>query len=715
MPKMDGRKPVELWAGAECTLNRVGDRFKDQAALTGHNDRAADIKQFAQLGIRALRYPLLWETFAQCDDAERLWRWHDARLEQLRQLGIRPILGLLHHGSGPGSTDLLASDFSAGLANHAAVSAARYPWIEDWTPINEPLTTARFSALYGHWYPHVQDERAFWQALLNQIDGVRLSMQAIRAINPAARLIQTEDLGHTGSTPPLAGLATFYNQRRWATWDLLIGSFTDGHPLCDHVASLGLESRLTAIAQAPCPPDLIGINHYLTSDRYLDHCIERHPDLAPSGSHYGLLIDTEAVRVDGAHPGLEGAITDCWQRYGLPIALTEIHNGCTREEQMRWLNDACVIATKLRRQGLDVEAVTVWSLLGAFDWNSLLTRDEGHYETGVFDIRDKQLRETAMVPMIRQIAAGQRPDHPVLSAPGWWQKRSASSQSANSPNLVRPLLILGATGTLGQAFAGACRLRNIPYVLTGRAQIDLGCLASIESGLDDIKPWAVINCAGWVRVDDAEEHPSACMNVNFGGSIALARACERRDIHYTCFSSDLVFDGTSSKPYVETDALNPLGIYGVSKAKADMALAALDSRCLIVRTAAFFSPYDAHNFAVHLADRLRSGRGFAAAQDCITSPTYVPDLVRVTLDLVIDDDRGLRHLANDGAVSWAEFGAALADRLNLPIGLIEPRSAAEMGWAARRPTYAPLQSNRGQLLPSLDTAIANFAAHRRHA
>jgi dTDP-4-dehydrorhamnose reductase len=66
--------------------------------------------------------------------------------------------------------------------------------VEDWTPVNEPLTTARFSALYGHWHPHVADEPAFWTALLNQIDAVRMSMKAIRRINPDARLVQTEDL-----------------------------------------------------------------------------------------------------------------------------------------------------------------------------------------------------------------------------------------------------------------------------------------------------------------------------------------------------------------------------------------------------------------------------------------------------------------------------------------------------------------------------------------
>ena len=65
----------------------------------------------------------------------------------------------------------------------------------DWTPVNEPLTTARFSALYGHWYPHAVDEATFWLALLNEVEGTCAAMREVRHVNPAARLIQTEDLG----------------------------------------------------------------------------------------------------------------------------------------------------------------------------------------------------------------------------------------------------------------------------------------------------------------------------------------------------------------------------------------------------------------------------------------------------------------------------------------------------------------------------------------
>src|SRR3712207_2719887 len=87
------------------------------------------------------------------------WAWADERLGRLRELGITPIVGLVHHGSGPRHTSLIDPAFADGLAAFARAVAERYPWVAYYTPINEPLTTARFSGLYGHWYPHGRDQR----------------------------------------------------------------------------------------------------------------------------------------------------------------------------------------------------------------------------------------------------------------------------------------------------------------------------------------------------------------------------------------------------------------------------------------------------------------------------------------------------------------------------------------------------------------------------
>ena len=150
---------LELWAGIECSVVRVGERYVDQVELTGHASRPDDIDRLAELGVRAVRYPVLWERVQPHADREPDWSFSDERLGRLRALGIRPIVGLVHHGSGPSYTSLLDDSFVSGLAAFARLVAERYPWVLDFTPVNEPLTTARFSALYGHWYPHAKDDR----------------------------------------------------------------------------------------------------------------------------------------------------------------------------------------------------------------------------------------------------------------------------------------------------------------------------------------------------------------------------------------------------------------------------------------------------------------------------------------------------------------------------------------------------------------------------
>lgn len=717
---------MELWAGAECTVNRVGDTFGDQLLATGHHDRLSDIDLVAQSGFQAIRFPVLWERVSPDRPDKADWSWSDTRLERLRQLQVRPILGLIHHGSGPRYTSLLDDGFAPGLARHALETARRYPWVTDWTPVNEPLTTARFSALYGHWYPHARDEGEFWTALLNQIDGVRLSMSAIRTVNPGARLIQTDDLGRTYATRALVDQAAFDNARRWMGWDLLCGRVDHAHELWTRLCSFGLEERLRSIADDPCPPDMIGINHYLTSDRFLDHRVQRYPRHAHGSNGRQMYADVEAVRVlKPSAAGVAGAIGEAWARYGIPIAITEVHNGCTREEQLRWFKQTWDSALAARAQGVDVRAVTMWALFGSRGWNTLLTGD-GVYEPGAYDVSGGVVRPTALAKFAQTLGlANDAP--PAACGPGWWERdirlvhpevsrpaplRQHTRDPAPRWDERKPILILGASGTLCRALAAACRHRGIDHVLTSRRELDLHDAGSIAGALARHRPWAVINAAGWVRVDDAELEPDGCIRANAHGAVDLARACNDRDIPLLNFSSDLVFDGSKGAAYFEDDATAPLNVYGRSKAEMEGGVLALGAGQLVVRTAAFFSPFDEWNFAMHVCRALARGERFAAADDSEITPTYVPDLCRASLDLLIDGEDGIWHLTNEETLSWASFATRIAEANKLDGSLIDPVPGRQLGWRAIRPNSCGLQSRRGSVMPSLDHAIEHFRQHR---
>src|SRR3954462_3239741 len=387
----------ELWAGYECTVNRLGENYMDQLELSGHAQRESDLDLLREIGITAVRYPVLWERVAPNGLATADWSWSNRRLQKLRELNIKPIVGLLHHGSGPRHTNLLDPRFPELFAEYARAVAERYPWVESYTPINEPLTTARFSALYGHWYPHARDDRSFVLVLLNECRATILAMREIRKVNPQAQLIQTEDLGKTHSTPQLAYQTEFENERRWLTFDLLCGRLDQKHPLRKRFTSLGItDQELDWFLENAQPPDIMGFNYYLSSERFLDHRIDLYPGCPAGGNGRDTYVDVEAARI--LKEGISGAgllLREAWDRYGLPLALTEVHNGCTREEQVRWFVEQYNSAAALAAQGIDVRAVTAWALLGSFNWNTLVTRD-GVYEPGAYDLRAPKPRPTLM-------------------------------------------------------------------------------------------------------------------------------------------------------------------------------------------------------------------------------------------------------------------------------------------------------------------------------
>jgi len=721
---------LALWAGVEATVNRVGNNYSDQIERSGHALRISDLDRLASLGIKTVRYPVLWERTAPFTPDEFDWRWADERFNYLRRLDIKPIAGLLHHGSGPPYTSLLDPEFPGKLAQFAAAVARRFPWVEDYTPVNEPLTTARFSCLYGHWFPHRHDVLLFAKAMLAQCRATVLAMREIRKVNPAARLIQTEDLGKTYSTPPLAYQAEFENERRWLTFDLLNGTLTRKKRMWQYFQHIGITSEeLQWFRDNPLPPDILGLNHYVTSQRFLDHRVGRYPVSCHGGNGQQTYADVEAVR---AHPaGMlspKALIKEAWDRYKRPLAITEAHLACTREEQLRWFKEIWDAAQSLRTERVDIRAVTAWSVFGSFDWNSLLTRDDGHYESGVFDLRSSVPRPTALAKMMTTLARGANYDHPVLDSSGWWRRFDRMHRNANDDSheitasvrhtsatgtLGRALLITGATGTLGKAFARVCEQRGLSYYLLPRKQLDIAEAASVKAAVERFEPWAIINAAGYVRVDDAEQDVDRCMRENVAGPANLAAVCADREIPLVTFSSDLIFNGRKNEAYVERDPSSPLNVYGLSKVRAEAEVLRQFPEALIIRSSAFFGPWDEYNFVHAVLHTLSRGNHFVAADDVTISPTYVPHLVNATLDLLIDGEHGVWHLANSGAATWADFATLVAEMGGSNRSYVRRRPNAALSLAAARPRFSALSSERATLMPSLEQGLENYFYERK--
>lgn len=595
------KSPVEIWGGVECTMVRIKNTVYDQLKKSGHENRLDDLNLFSDLGIKTIRYPLLWEKYV--NNKNKFLQLNDQRLNRLQELGIVPIAGFLHHGSGPAYTNLLDPYFPELLAEYAFNIAERYPWIDQYTPINEPLTTARFSGLYGLWHPHKSDDHNFLKIFLNELKGIVLSMNAIKSIIQDVKLIQTEDICKIHSTENLKYQADFENHRRWLTYDILTGNFNVNHPLWQYVLNSGIkENELEFFILNSFKPSVCGFNYYVTSERYLDHRKSIYPKRFHGGNRIEGYADVEAVRANLSIQinGIE-LLREAWSRYHLPIALTEVHLASTREEQLRWFYEAYNVAIQLKSEGIDFRAITAWSFLGSFDWNSLLRRKNNYYEAGVYDIRSGKPRATALAGMIKTLNSGQIYKSQLLEIDGWWRrdnrfvfinnKREKLNTDFNSNNYeyLLPLLIIGANGSLGKAFAKICESRGIIYQIVKRSEVEITSNESILNILQAKKPWAIINATGFSDIDVAEKVSHICFRENTLDHFVLAEICKTQNIKLVTFSA-----GQAEEKVLTTYP-----------------------KTLVIRSHSFLNP----------------------------------DLVNTVLDLLIDGEHGIWHLSNQEEIS----------------------------------------------------------------
>ena len=276
-------------------------------------------------------------------------------------------------------------------------------------------------------------------------------------------------------------------------------------------------------------------------------------------------------------------------------------------------------------------------------------------------------------------------------------------------------MISGATGTLGKAFGRICQRRGLAYELLGRDQLDIADASSVAMALAKFKPWAVVNASGYVRIDAAENDSARCRRENALGPSILAAECARMGLPLIIYSSDMVFDGRHDRPYVEHEYIAPLNVYGKSKAEAEAQVSSTYDHALIIRSSAFFGPWDQANYVAQVIRTLSDGNDYAAPADLTISPTYVPDLVDASLDLLIDGEKGIWHITNEYAVTWADFAVEVASRAHLNPRNVRACAHRSLQWAAARPRYSALRSERATLLPPLDDAMNRYFLEREAA
>ena len=255
-------------------------------------------------------------------------------------------------------------------------------------------------------------------------------------------------------------------------------------------------------------------------------------------------------------------------------------------------------------------------------------------------------------------------------------------------------LVTGAGGQLGRALVA--RLGTSAHALE-RAQLDVTDAAAVSAALDSIRPDVVINATAYNRVDAAETEPEAAFAVNAAAVLSLALAAQRVGARLVHVSTDYVFDGAQSRPYVEDDVPRPINTYGRSKRAGEMMVESVEGPSLLVRTSGVFGPGGSRakggSFVDRILERARSGSALRVVDDQRFAPTFAPDLAAALVTLVERKATGTVHVTNTGDCSWYELARAALELADVP-ATVDRISSAELAAPARRPPYSVLSNAR---------------------
>ncbi|KDR94585.1 dTDP-4-dehydrorhamnose reductase [Peptoclostridium litorale DSM 5388] len=276
--------------------------------------------------------------------------------------------------------------------------------------------------------------------------------------------------------------------------------------------------------------------------------------------------------------------------------------------------------------------------------------------------------------------------------------------------MVEKLLISGCKGQLGTELSNLLK-GKYNVVGTERENLDITDRDEVARFIRDIRPSVVINAAAYNNVDRAESEEAFAFLVNSKGPENLAIACEEVGAKFVHISSDYVFDGKKSSPYVEEDDTNPLNVYGMSKVEAERLVSAACSRHFLLRTAWLYGAHG-NNFLKTMLSLSEQKSEIKVVDDQVGTPTYSLDLAMAIEHLISTDDYGLYHVTNSGQCSWNGFAREIFSIAEKDIDVI-PIRTQQTGRDALRPSYSVLQNRRlerdhGYYMRSWQDALKEF-------
>ncbi|MBS0893513.1 dTDP-4-dehydrorhamnose reductase [Tatumella sp. JGM130] len=258
------------------------------------------------------------------------------------------------------------------------------------------------------------------------------------------------------------------------------------------------------------------------------------------------------------------------------------------------------------------------------------------------------------------------------------------------------ILLTGANGQLGRCFRDLVSETDTVLAL-GSQELDISNRQAVIETAKQFQPDIIINAAAYTAVDKAESEPERAAAVNSHGPENLALAAKAVGVRLVHVSTDYVFDGTGSTPYLETDAVNPLGVYGQTKLAGELLVRSILPDAIIVRTAWVFSEYG-NNFVKTMLRLAKDRSELGIVADQVGCPTYAGDIATVILKMLKENAAGgIYHYCGDRSLSWAEFAKIIFLKAEY-FGIIKDKpkvnliSTEEYPTPAKRPNYSVLSA-----------------------
>ena len=382
-----------IWgAGVECSF--LPHLNVDQFNWTQHDRfwREDLARAKNELGISHLRYAFPWHVL-EPKRGEFDWSYADERMEEFGKLGIELMLDVMHFGTPTWLKQAVGDpEFPEALEGFAHALVERYrDRVKMWCPFNEPLVSALFSGDFGFWPPHSRKWRGYMPVLTRIVQGLNRSIRAIRRAMPEATIIHVDAAeAYKTREKKLAAEVQRRNLRRFVVMDLLTGRVDKHHPLFSWLTSYGMsELDLDWFRANPQAPDVLGLDYYAHSDWQLD--------FGPTGAIRQRRADNPL--------GFYGIGNSYWQRYGVPLMLTETSIEGQPINREIWLETNIDHIRRLREEGVPVLGLVWWPMIDQLDWDGALTHRVGKiHNVGLWNLQrqpDGTLKRVA-TPLIEQ-------------------------------------------------------------------------------------------------------------------------------------------------------------------------------------------------------------------------------------------------------------------------------------------------------------------------